>query len=254
MTDLLGESLRLHYRAHRRRWSQEEHDQNQLIARCLAGDADAAGLAAASALLTQEREVAEASLIASSSLAEAARGEERRIPPFPWRSSIGLLAAAAAVLVGLRVYAPSAESGESLRPKGADRFDVAVQRGQDRFRLAAHAKVLPGDQLGFFYSSSTKGHLAILSVDAAGSVDVLHPSNSASSTQIEAGVHVPLPDGAIASGGSGCEWIVGVFSDAPIDIRQLRSILKSSPRSTADCNLDPHVPSARAVQTIPVAR
>ena len=96
----------------------------------------------------------------------------------------------------------------------------------------------------------------ILNVDEQNRTTVLYPSDSEASAAIEAGKHVPVPVRGTADAGSGCEWIVAVFSDTPLDQLDVLHAVESATHlgTAAHCAFEVAVDSARTVQILAMTR
>jgi hypothetical protein len=237
----MEELLRRRYRSEP--VSDAEHRETQLLARVVAGIDEPKLRASAADLAMNNRELTEALLLVSGGAALHRRSRKGR--------NLILIggAIAALVLVSLPALLPVSSDPE-LVPKGMDdRLEVAAQRGEERFRLRPNDSIRAGDRLGFFYSARSPGYLAVISVDDEGVFSILQPS-----THIQIGEEVPLPNGAVADEGTGCEWIVAVFSEASIPIGELRKQIESAPRTAESCELVPAISRARSVRVIPLTR
>ncbi len=180
----------------------------------------------------------------------------------PWIGpAIGLAAAAALVFVLIPPDAPpESDTATSLTPKGemgvearGDRLIVAAQRGGLRWRVRADSRLMAGDRIGLFYSAAAAGVLSVLHVDTGGAVTPLYPPGGPGAP-IQAGDELRLPDGAAMSVAEGCEWFVGVFSDAPLDPTMIVAVLRQAARGAEGCTLSATVPGARTVDVLAVQR
>jgi hypothetical protein len=162
----------------------------------------------------------------------------------------------ASVLVAVTAMVVWREQGDTnvvprgqLAMKGAtDSLDVAIARGEQRLRLSPEQTLKDGDRLGFFYSSTTAGYLALLSVSQGGTTSVIYPLNGNDSTPISAGVNQQLPDGGVFAQHAPCEWLVGVFSDRPLALMALvGKAQRAAQQATRDCTLPLVVDEARTV-------
>jgi hypothetical protein len=135
-----------------------------------------------------------------------------------------------------------------------DAVHVAVARQEHRFNLRPGDKLIKGDRLGLFYSTDKSGYLAILAVDQAKEVSQLFPADGQQSNPVQPGQKIALADGGIVQDGSGCEWIVGIFSDQAIKRSELVKSIKEAKVDRNNCILEFSVAQARAVRIIPVKR
>ena len=222
------------------RESDAEHSELETLARAMSLS-DQASREKATALIASNRELAEVVLLVSGDPG----GVQRR---GGWGKIAGFLALAAAIAAVILTRPPRDTSIE-LTPKGRDdRLEIAVQRGEARFRVRPNDRIATGDQLGFFYTAPSAGHLALLTMDENGKVEVL------SNGTIRAGSEIALPDGAIADEGSGCEWIIAVFSNAALSLSDVESQIAGATRESSGCRLEPVVSNARSVRVIPLVR
>lgn len=160
-----------------------------------------------------------------------------------WWSLPRLITGCALATVGLLlavVPAPFAtESKSILRAKGMTQLFAAVERGGEVFRVTPGMQLTDGDRLGFFYSSEHDVFLLLLHVDGLGEVTRLFPTNRTASARVEAGARKRLPDGAVLSPGStGCEWIVGLFSEVAItEERAAEALGKAAATGGGECSI-----------------
>ena len=168
-----------------------------------------------------------------------------------WTLNQWLLPAAAAVfllLVGtlglMRMLGQPEGAGLVLKGTG-DKIHLAVQRASSNFRLKKGDKILSGDKLGLFYTAEASGFLAIFSLNAKGQTEVLFPTDGNMSAHVEAASQKALSDGAIVDEGSGCEWIIGVFSDEPLPLRKMEAFIRDAQFNNQTCSLALEIPGAR---------
>lgn len=157
--------------------------------------------------------------------------------PAPARRGFGLiiggLAAAAALLFFvLRPDQSKVTDGEQLRPMGAHVFtlEVAVDRGGKARQVTSGDTLKTGDRIGLFYTAHAPGHLQVLYVGE--SVDTLLPSR-----EITTGERVALPAGGELTAGTGCEYVVGLYSKAPVAPDAAKAALANAKRDDAACTL-----------------
>ncbi|MEM7156704.1 MAG: hypothetical protein AAF799_27900 [Myxococcota bacterium] len=172
------------------------------------------------------------------------------VPRRWWRPALASLAAAAAIAV---VVWPQPEAGTpeapSTRPAPTSEPDAPATRAKgSKPTLALYVRrrdavvpahdlefLVPGDTLGFTYSSDRPRHLAVLGRDGAGLVSVYLPPQP-----IEAGAVVQVGDGIELDDTLGEELVYGVFCDDPVALETLRSAVEQSPdapASPAGCDL-----------------
>lgn len=182
-------------------------------------------------------------------------------------AAAGLLAGGAALLLSRPADGPltpkGGPDGDGVEVVGvhggedaADALHVAVMRDGVAFRASAGARVVEGDVLRLFHSSRAPGFLLVVNVDAAYERTVLLPHEGERSAPIAAGAEVALPGGALVGEGSGCEWLIAVFSDAPLAVDAVDAAIAEA-RAVGDpgaCELRVAVPGARTVAVVPVRR
>jgi RNA polymerase sigma factor (sigma-70 family) len=180
--------------------------------------------------------------------------KSRRIPIAP-------MAAAAVLILGLTAYftlAPSHRekiSNGTLRIKGVeDHLSVVVQRGAKQFVLSPLDTLKEGDRVAMVYSAERAGFLLIFSRDAEGRATLLHPTTGTESAPIFAGEKIPLKEGGFVEQGTGCEWIIAVFSDEPLDAGSVLRSVEESRTTSKRCGIDTTIPEARSVRITPVLR
>jgi hypothetical protein len=160
--------------------------------------------------------------------------------PGRMRWMLGAASAAILALVLMLVPFGTREGQEGLlRPKGYWKLHAAAERNGKTFRVADGSVLETGDRLGFFYTSEKKGHLMILYMEESGRIVRLYPARSAASGRITIGKNVRIPDGAVLSPGSGCEWIVGLFSEKPLSVDLAKKSVSRMLRLRKGCKLDP---------------
>jgi hypothetical protein len=134
-----------------------------------------------------------------------------------------------------------------------DTIDVAIQRGNVQFKAKRGDTFVQGDLLGFFYSASKPGYLALFHLDRSGNTSVLFPIGKSQSQKIEAGAEIPLPDGAVASAMKDYEWLVAVFSEDPLSLSSMDEILRrSAAHSSSDGAIQVSIPEARTLWIFPI--
>lgn len=228
------------------------HDDADLerLALGLLDDASPEARAEAEALLRGDPELREVVTIVGEAPEPATILRPRR---FVGAVAIGL-AMAAAGLLAVFVNTPGVGSPPRMLLKGTgDHFSVGLHRGGRSRPVAPLDVVEPNDELGFFYSARAPGYLVVAHLDERGQVQVLDPARSEGARAIQPGQDRPLPDGAIAEVGSGCEWFVAAFFDHAVPVSALSEALRvASPG--AECELSVQVPQARTLEVVSVRR
>ena len=254
--------------ASRPKFNESECDHTMLVAAAVAGVADSNEAAAAEMHLATCSECRAAVLLLLGIESQMkATSKAASFAPYQPRIRIALrpyfwIVAATAVLV-LAVVVFRSASRQAAHPEAAlsikgtaDLLDVAVKRGAAEFTARPLDRLAEGDKLGFFYSSTRDGFLAVFNIDNDNSVTRLYPALEAHSASIGQASHTPLPDGAFVRDGLGCEWIVAVFSDKALDLEKISELLRGADTtdSPATCPLTVHVPGARTVVVLPLRR
>ena len=128
------------------------------------------------------------------------------------------------------------QHSRTLHAKGSWQLHVAVERRGETFRFHDGMKLETNDKLGLFYSAQYDGYLMVLYVDAVEEV-VLFPGHGERSATVSAGQEVRLAAGALLSEGSGCEWVVGFFSPAPIGLEEAKAACREMLDPNVSCAL-----------------
>jgi len=154
---------------------------------------------------------------------------------------LALAASAAMLLLALALFLPpdSPRSPErKLIPKGAFELLVAAERKGHTFRVENGSVLNEGDRLGFFYSATQAGYLMILYIDESGELVRLYPAEELLSSPVVQGINLSIPDGALVKTGSGCEWVVGIFSRRELSEALLGEAVKKMWARRSSCRLD----------------
>ncbi len=171
---------------------------------------------------------------------DGASGKRKRNKwPYTILSLAAVIVTAIALGIWWRSYSTTVEAPVTqLIPKGPkDSISVVIRR-DNRLLKATHADtLLNGDQLGFFYSTQTPAYFALFTRDSDGEVFVLYPASGKESVLVQPGENVPLPDGATVEEPGPCEWVVGVFSKKPLQLKNLVEQVKRAKVSGASCDL-----------------
>lgn len=162
--------------------------------------------------------------------------------PIPFPRMIRLVAAPVLALAAglvLFVFTRGTPPDDRLTPKGAATWslEVAVQRGGQQFLAPSGAALQTGDQLGLFYTAPTDGYLTVLYADAHSEPTRIFPARAPDSAKVTAGSNLPLKDGAVLGEGSGCEWVVGVFTAAPLPASRATELVRQMVAARRGCAL-----------------
>jgi hypothetical protein len=156
------------------------------------------------------------------------------------RVSARLLATLAiAAAIGLSLL-PIQRESESLRSKGALRFGFFVKRGERVFRGTDGERLRPGDQLRFTVQPARTGHVAILSLDSRGVVDVYYPAVGAPIQVAPREQETALAAAVELDASLGEERIYALLCERPAELAALRSELeqKLTLSAPAGCSLE----------------
>ncbi len=216
-----------------------------LLVRRMAGELEASEGSALAAHLQACSECREVLAL----IGEAAVTQKPRVAPrprFAVRASrwLGVAAAAGIALFAVYVGRGKLERDEDrlgeLVPKGSSfALHVAAERSGHSFVVADGAHLSTGDGLGFFYTAGEPAHLTVLFVDDAGEVGKLFPASAKGSAHVQGGTQVRLPDGALLSPGSGCEWVVGLFAPVPLEDDRAVKAVRQMWEARKGCELGP---------------
>lgn len=135
-----------------------------------------------------------------------------------------------------------------------DNLTLVVGRGASRCILKPLDTLATNDQIGLFYSTLHDGYLLVFALDDNGETSLLFPAGMAESAPIAPGENRSLPDGALVEAGSGCEWIVGVFSDMPLQASEVARAIEDRTQAEGRCGIEIAVPAARTVKILPFVR
>jgi Domain of unknown function (DUF4384) len=142
------------------------------------------------------------------------------------RSVLGLgggavtLAAAAALVLAIRTKpfapAPAPAPAAATRAKGGDfLLEVVARHADGKTEHVFEDTVLhPRDRIQFGFTSQAGGHVAVVGLDAAGSVSVYFPDEGASHTPFPSGTH-ELPVSITLDETLGAERIVALLCPEP---------------------------------------
>src|SRR5581483_5975492 len=99
-------------------------------------------------------------------------------------------------------------------------------------------KLKAGDQLGLFYSAASDGYLIVLYADDHSPPTRIFPARQETSARIAPGQNVRLADGATLAEGQGCEWLVGLFTRAPLPAAEADALVQKMVARRQGCALD----------------
>lgn len=239
------------------------------IAELRAGSVDEEALARAVEHLQSCRECAEGLLLDPGPVDGEQSGADKEDDPkvvelAVWKRrthltgyAAGLLAVAVLLLVFKSPsHLPPTDGPQVLTAKGADVLVIDVVREGQRQHLAHSEMPLLGDELVFHHTSPAPGYLVLAHVDAARRVTRIHPLESPLSAPVDSGTARPIMVGnqqvnGVVTAGTGCEWVVAVFSDEPMDVTMVIRSLEHSEVGAA-CELTATVRAARAIDVVPM--
>lgn len=184
-----------------------------------------------------------------------------RLSQRPEGASAGTPTGGAGVLDVRRMGAPAGGVGGAVaQPSSGDSLSVLVERttatGAPRSLGAVSGQRLrDADQLRVRYSARRPGRLSLAWIDDRGSVTVVRPGTLAPSAEIGPGRDQAVEPALRVTPGSGCEWLVAVFSDGDLDPDYLVQALRHTPRKPTVCGLElPGLPGARHVEVMSFRR
>lgn len=164
-----------------------------------------------------------------------------RGPRWPaWVGGSVALAAVLALAVGKLGEQPELSEGDGTRSKGPAHLTFFVKRGTRVLDGVPGQSVAPGDQLRFAVTSAVPTHVAVLSLDAAGTASIYHPTDSPRATAVDAAQRFALASAVELDGVLGKEVVFGVFCEASFEVEPLRKALSSEHTLAppAGCELD----------------
>jgi hypothetical protein len=138
-----------------------------------------------------------------------------------------LLAAAAALLIWWRAQPRGGDGGEPgvTRLKGGGgRVALYVRHGEILRRAASGERVEPGDALQLAISSAVPTHVAVLSLDGAGTASVYFPRGPRAE-QVAAGDEVALSTSVELDDVLGREQLHILLCDRAVEVEPLRATL-----------------------------
>jgi hypothetical protein len=128
---------------------------------------------------------------------------------------------------------------------------VAVERQGTRYTLHPQGQLKVGDRIGLFYSAKRDGYLSVLALDQKGAVTRIYPSKGSKSAFVPKADRTSLSTGALVQEGKGCEWLVAVFSDKPLDLDTLARAIRKAKHAERSCGLALKFAGARTVFILP---
>ena len=156
-------------------------------------------------------------------------------PALLWKVGVPAVAAFAALVWGVSYL--KEEPPTTVTYKGPMAVQIVAKRGTDQFPVDEKRRLCPNDALRFVITSSMReSHVAVLSIDRAGSVSIFYPNPATGSGQPirlnREGRH-ELPGSIVLDQTTGAEHILVLSSPRGYDVRalavRLRSFLRAKP-------------------------
>jgi hypothetical protein len=151
---------------------------------------------------------------------------ERRLGPRRrwafWLGALAVTGAAVAILPFLLRPQPPVE-GPGWQVKGPGALKVFGRRGDRVIAVEDGVRLRPGDQLRFAVQAGHSRFVLIASVDGGGRTNLYYPSTAVGAG---AGQDQILPDSIVLDDAPGPERIFAVFSDRPLENREVEILLK----------------------------
>ncbi len=110
---------------------------------------------------------------------------------------------------------------ESIRIKGVS-MRFFVQRGDEVAPGVSGDRYREGDALRFVVSSDAPRFLLLVGVEESGRVSAYHPFGGERSQALAPGVDIALPGSLVLDDSSTAEAFVGLFSEAPLEVADVR--------------------------------
>ena len=111
--------------------------------------------------------------------------------------------------------------------KGGPGIEVFAQRGAAQFLVKAGIALQPKDKVRFVVNAAGSKFVLIASKDGAGNFTVYYPFNGAESAAIKGR---ELPETVELDEVTGKEWLVAVFSDAPVKADAVKQLMDQGAR------------------------
>jgi hypothetical protein len=153
--------------------------------------------------------------------------------------SVGALAFASTVLVLVltrdvpRVEPATSEGAPAVeRLKGLPPSLAVFRKREAAFeRLTPDASVQPGDVLQLRYAAAGHGYGAIVAVDGARKVTLLHPAEAGLEPVLDPSGDVALPFGYQLDDAPGFERFLFITSDTPFPVEQILDVVQDAARA-----------------------
>ena len=111
--------------------------------------------------------------------------------------------------------------------KGGPGLEVFAERSGKQFAVKPGAALQPRDKVRFVVNPAGSKFVLIASKDGAGNFTVYYPFNGLESAQIKAR---EIPETVELDEVTGKEWLVAVFSDAPVKADAVKSLMDQGAR------------------------
>lgn len=169
----------------------------------------------------------------------------------PWTRWGSALAGAAVLALALLVARPMVQDlredeARYVGVRGEPTFKVVAARGNSQAEVTGEEPLREGDRLRFVVDPVQPGYVLVVSRDPAGAWSVYAPFAGGRSVAVPAGT-TTLPEAVELDATRGREDLVAVFSDAPLEARDVIAALAQSQWPLAS---RPVVPGARSIQVV----
>ena len=111
--------------------------------------------------------------------------------------------------------------------KGGPGLEVVAERGGKQFPLKPGTALQPKDKVRFLVNAAGSKYVMIASKDGAGTFTVYYPYNGPQSAAVGGR---ELPGSVELDEVVGKEWLVAVFSDAPVKAEAVKSLMEAGAR------------------------
>jgi hypothetical protein len=109
--------------------------------------------------------------------------------------------------------------------KGGPGLEVFAERGGKQFPVKPGAALQPKDKVRFVVNSAGSKYVLIASRDGAGNFTVYYPYNGLESAPL---AQRELPGSIELDEVTGKEWLVAVFSDAPVKANAVKTLMEGA--------------------------
>ncbi|MBN2188016.1 MAG: hypothetical protein JW699_01075 [Chitinispirillaceae bacterium] len=145
----------------------------------------------------------------------------KRTVPF-FRQPLYAIAASLVIFIGAGfLYTAGSRHGEN-RIKGETGLKVYVQNRAGTIEKREPRVFFAGEKIQFLYSCGADNRFILLSIDTAGVITTYYPAAGDSSSLLEQGRDIPLPNSIVLDEYTGRELFIGLFSKKALSAAAVR--------------------------------